>query len=512
MAEPPRNPIDRALHELIGGLCDPARQRRFMLAFAVVYGLAWLLYGVIAKSSQDINADMAEMVIWAREPALGYPKHPPLLAFVVKLWFSIFPLADWAFTLLAVVTVSAGIYLAFELSGSWLDREKRAAVPFLLAAIPFYNFLGLKFDQNSALIPLWALTMWALMRSLDSRRIGWAVLMGLAAAAAMLTKYWSVFLLVALAFAVLADRRRDAYLRSPAPWIAALVFVLVVLPHAIWLIHENFPPLTWVTTRRMAQSDWDFVRSLGEYGFGTLGYGAPAIVLVAMLVAPSGAAVRDSWFATDPIRRPATLLFWTPLVLPVIVGLALWTDMLSLWNAPAFNLLPVMMLASPLVVVSRIAVVRLAAIVTAVTLAVVAISPLVALTKLKQNVENNAEYASLVAAAAEREWRQTTTAPLRLVGGPFALAGPAAFYMADRPSTYADFSPYLSPWVDQARLAREGVAIICPVEDAGCLYGLNTLTAAGPPGRRDEVTLVRHWLGFTGGAQRFVIATVPPRS
>ena len=135
--------------------------------------------------------------------------------------------------LLAVVTVSAGIYLAFELSGSWLDREKRAAVPFLLAAIPFYNFLGLKFDQNSALIPLWALTMWALMRSLDSRRIGWAVLMGLAAAAAMLTKYSSVFLLVALAFAVLADRRRDAYLRSPAPWIAALVFVLVVLPHAI---------------------------------------------------------------------------------------------------------------------------------------------------------------------------------------------------------------------------------------------------------------------------------------
>ena len=171
-----------------------------------------------------------------------------------------------------------------------------------------------------------------------------------------------------------------------------------------------------------------FVRSLGEYSFGTLGYGAPAIVLVAMLVAPSGAAVRDSWFATDPIRRPATLLFWTPLVFPVIVGLALWTDMLSLWNAPAFNLLPVMMLASPLVVVSRIAVVRLAAIVTAVTLAVVAISPLVALTKLKQNVENNTEYASLVAAAAEREWRQTTTAPLRLVGGPFALADGSLLY------------------------------------------------------------------------------------
>jgi len=505
------NPITRALNECIAGLCDPARQRRFMLAFAVIYGLAWMLYGVIAKSSQDVNADMAEMVIWAREPALGYPKHPPLLAFVIKLWFSIFPLTDWAFTLLAAVTVSAGIYVAFELCGIWLDREKRASVPFLLAVIPFYNFLGLKFDQNSALIPLWALAMWGLMRSLDSRRVGWAALTGLAAAAAMLTKYWSGFLLAALAFTALVDRRRDAYLRSPAPWVTALVFILAVLPHAIWLIDENFPPLTWITTRRMTHSAWDFVHSLGEYSFGTLGYGSVAIILVAVLVQPPVAAVRDSWFATDPARRPATVLFWTPLALPIIVALALRTNLLSLWSAPAYNLLPVMMLASPLVVVSRIAVTRLAAIVTAITLAAVALSPLVALAKLKRGVENNAEYASLAAAAAEREWRQTTKAPLRLVAGPFALASSAAFYMTDRPSTYADFSHYLSPWVDQARIAREGIAIICPAQDTGCLSAMNMLTIAGPPGRHDEVTLTRHWLGFTGNAARFVVATVPPK-
>ena len=240
---------------LVDALADPARRRRAALAFVVGYGALWFIYAVIAKSSQDLNADMAEMIVWTRELALGYSKHPPLPAWILWGWFSVFPLADWAYFLLSAMTLSAGIFIAIELSAEWLAREKLAAVPFLLAAIPFYNFLGLKWDQNSLLIPLWALATWAMMRALATRHLGWAALAGLAAAAAMLTKYWSVFLLAALAFAALADRRRVAYFRSAAPWVTAGVFIAAVAPHAWWLVVENFPPITWVTTRRIAASD-----------------------------------------------------------------------------------------------------------------------------------------------------------------------------------------------------------------------------------------------------------------
>src|SRR5258707_15695761 len=154
-----------AVARLTDALADPLRRRRAALALVAGYGVLWFVYGLIAKSSQDLNADMAEMVVWTREPALGYPKHPPFLALVLWVWFRIFPLADWAYLLLAVVTVSIGIFLAIELCAEWLAREKLAAVPFLLAVIPFYNFLGLKFDQNSILIPLWALAMWAMLRA-----------------------------------------------------------------------------------------------------------------------------------------------------------------------------------------------------------------------------------------------------------------------------------------------------------------------------------------------------------
>jgi 4-amino-4-deoxy-L-arabinose transferase-like glycosyltransferase len=503
---------------LVDRLCDPKQRRRVAVALVSAYGAVWFLYGVIAKSSQDINADMAEMVIWAREPALGYPKHPPLLAFVVKLWFAIFPLTDWAYLLLAMITVSVGIYLAFELSGSWLDGEKRAAVPFLLGVIPFYNVFALKFDQNSALIPLWGLAMLASLRSLETRHAGWAAITGLAAAAAMLTKYWSAFLLVAMTLMVLLDRRRGIYFRSTAPWITGVIFLLAILPHAIWLVHENFVSLGWIAKRRITLSAADFLRSLTEYLGGTIGYVSVALALVAILVHPSGAAVRDSWFARDPPQRSATVLFWTPLLLPIPAALAARTDLLSLWNGPALGLLPVMMLASPRVVLPRVALVRLAAIVTAITLLALVASPIAALTILMRGVENDAAYTKLAAEAIEKEWHQTTNSPLRLVAGPFALVDSAAFYMIDKPSTYADFgsdtytsfSPYLSPWVSEARIAREGIAIVCEAEDHHCLSDMSKFVAGGPPGRRSEVTLTRHWLGLAGSAKRFVIATVPP--
>src|SRR5215213_5475274 len=402
--------FNETLLGLIDGFADPARRRRTALTFVLGYGALWFLYGMIAKSSQDLNADMGEMVVWTRELALGYPKHPPLPAYIVWAWFKVFPLADWAYILLAVVTVSAGIFLAIELCAQWLTREKLAAAPFLLAAIPFYNFLGLKFDQNSILIPLWALAMGAMLRALDTRHLGWAALAGLAAAAALLSKYWSAFLLVALALAALAHPKRRDYFRAAAPWITAAVFVVTVAPHVVWLIREDFPPITWVATRRVSASFTETLASAVEFLTGTVGYAGLAIALVLLFVRPRLAALKDGFFPRDE-RRSAAILFWTPLALPLVPALIKNIRLLSLWNTPALNLLPVMLLGSPLVVVSRIAVLRIASAVAALTLLIVAASPFVAFALLKTGVENYAGFARLMMEATQAEWNAITDKP-----------------------------------------------------------------------------------------------------
>jgi len=83
-------PLDR----LAAALVDPVRRERTAVQVLVAYVALWTLYGVLAKGSQDVHFDMGEAVAWSREPALGYAKHPPLSAWVVKAWFTFLPLAD----------------------------------------------------------------------------------------------------------------------------------------------------------------------------------------------------------------------------------------------------------------------------------------------------------------------------------------------------------------------------------------------------------------------------------
>ena len=134
-------------------------------------------------------------------------------------------------------------------------------------------------------------------------------------------------------------------------------------------------------------------------------------------------------------RRIAANLFCVPILVPVVPALIKNISLLSLWNTPALNLLPVMMLGSPLVTVPRVAVLRVASVVTVMTVLIVVASPFVAFTLLKRGVENDAAYARLLMEATEREWRKDTGKPLKLIAGPFVLVSGAAFYGEDKPST-----------------------------------------------------------------------------
>ena len=199
-----------------------------------------------------------------------------------------------------------------------------------------------------------------------------------------------------------------------------------------------------------------------------------------------------------------------PIVLPAVPALIKNISLISLWNTPALNLLPVMLLGSPRIALPRVALLRIAGVSVAISLLSVVASPIVAFVILKRGVENNAAYARLAMEAAEREWRATTDKPLKLIAGPFVLVSSAAFYGTDRPSTFADFSHYLSPWADDARVAREGMVIMVDADPYWLDRAAKYIDAA-PGARRTEVTLTRRWLGFENTPKRFMIATIPPR-
>ena len=81
----------------------------------------------IAKSSQDVHFDMGEAVVWSHEALAGTPKHPPLSAWLVRIWFSVFPQTDWAYYVFGIVLAAIALWAAWKICGALSDGRKSAS-------------------------------------------------------------------------------------------------------------------------------------------------------------------------------------------------------------------------------------------------------------------------------------------------------------------------------------------------------------------------------------------------
>jgi hypothetical protein len=200
-----------------------------------------------------------------------------------------------------------------------------------------------------------------------------------------------------------------------------------------------------------------------------------------------------------------------PILLPALVAIPLKVDIVSLWAMGAMTLLPVVLLSSPLVALSRRAATLLLALAVAFPILMVLAAPVIAIVIHREGVSNNATHYRLVAAAVDKAWRETTDAPLRLVGSQTNLVNGTVFYLPSRPSTLDIMGPQATPWADEARVAREGVALVCPALDQPCVRMLEARAARAPAAKRSEVELSRTHLGVADAPTRYVIGIVPPQ-
>jgi len=509
----PSRAIDTLGGRLRAALADPAhgdrRNNRNMALALGLYTPLWALYGVLAKAGQDVHPDMAELVTWAREPALGYFKHPPLAAWLVAGWFRIFPVADWSYYLLAAAMPSLALWIVWRLSADYLDIEKRVLGVALLTLTPFFGVIALKFNVNTVLLPLWAATAFACLRAFERRSLLWAALAGLCAAGAMLGKYWSMFLVVGLVLAALTDRRRWSFLLSPVAWIMVVVGAAVLAPHIVWLVQNDYPPFRYVEAAHAPATLFASARSAVTYLLGSAGYVALPVILVLLAARPDRDTVRDMLWPETAGRRLAARAFWLPLLLPVFGAVAFAVEVTSLWSMSAFALLPVVLLSPPQLKPSRIAVDRILTFAIAVPVLMTLAAPVIAIVIQRGGLPPDQTQGSLVAPWVEATWRARVSAPLRIVGGDNAYG--TAFYLADRPTAFPNFNKTEAIWMDEARVTRDGMAMVCRVSNAGCVAEAQRRATANPRGGAPvDVTVARALAGYAEAPQRYRIWVLPP--
>jgi 4-amino-4-deoxy-L-arabinose transferase-like glycosyltransferase len=429
----------------------------------------------------------------------------------VRAWFSVMPTRPWTYYLFAVISATVALWIAWRISARYLTVEKRVVGLVLLTFVPFYNFHALRFNANAVLIPFWALTTWFFLRSFDTRRAGWAVLAGAGAAAAMLGKYWSIFLLAGLAIAAVTDSRRGAYLRSPAPWVTVAVFTLLFAPHVVWVVAHNFAPFHYA----LAVHPSTFANAIGS-GFifivSALGYIAAPIAFTLIAARPGMTALKDTLWPAEAERRMIVVAFAAPFLLAVLTGILLQVRVGALWTMSGMTLLPVVLLSSPRLTVSRQAAVRLLALAVVFPLLMVAVSPGVATVIHRLGVPGYASHYRLIARTVERAWRAHTNQPLRIVGSYDTIVNGIVFYLDDRPATFDIVASAQTSTVNEDRIASEGMAIVCPEPETSCVAAMHAYAARYAAGPIEITYLARRHFGVLDRPVQYQILIIPPGS
>lgn len=500
----------RPLGRLVAQLCVRETADLVIARILAAYALTWTLYDVIARASQDIHYDMGEMVGWSRELALGSDKHPQLGAWIAGLWFWLFPEQDWSFYLLSNLLAAVTLWAAWKLSEGWLDQPKRVAGIAALMLMPFFNFFAWKYNANSILMPLWALTTLWFFRSVETHSAGAAAFAGLAAAAAMMGKYWTLFLLAGLGMSVFFRSDWRAYFRSPAPWTTIAAGFLALSPHLYWLVENRFPPLQYTLNSHAAASFAKFAENFAIYIVGLPGYAALALAAIWFVARPDAAAIKDTLLPPPGARRFAAVAFWAPVVLPLFAALAFYVDMSALWLMSSCTPLPVVLLSSPKLRISeRAAAFMLALVLVFSTLAVV-LAPLRALRIHAHGATNFGAHYQLIAKAIEEEWQAAARGPLRIVGSSGNLVYGTSFYLGDHPSMLNVLDRKDTPYVTDERIGEDGAALVCPIKKQACINAVNEISKGYPEAYRVERTLTRYYFGVAGKPKQFLIVVIPP--
>ena len=204
-------------------------------------------------TNQNLPLDTIEALAWGSNLDWGFNKHPPMSAFFPEVFFQIFGSQDWIYYLLSQIFVLTSFYYVFKFSKEFFNNDLLGLISVLLIeAIYFYNFTTPEFNVNVCQLPFWSLTVYFSWKIYNGKEVRFTdcFLVGLFAAFGFLSKYLFIYLLASIDFLfvylifIKKDRKFDfKYL------ITLEVFLIVLVPHLIWLNNNEFITITYGLAR-----------------------------------------------------------------------------------------------------------------------------------------------------------------------------------------------------------------------------------------------------------------------
>jgi len=304
--------------------------------FVISHLIFWTL--VPSITNHNLPLDTIEALAWGSNLDWGFNKHPPMSAFFPEVFYQIFGSQDWAYYLLSQIFVLISFYYVFKFSKEIFNNNLLGLISVLLIeAIYFYNFTTPEFNVNVCQLPFWSATVYYSWKIYNSKEVKFSdcFLVGLFAAFGFLSKYLFVYLLASidLLFMYLIFIKKDR--KFDFKYLITLeVFLIILVPHLIWLNNNEFITITYGLARTGLEQSSVFDHIKFPFIFLTkqIGLLIPFLVLVWLLVKK----IKFKFNFKD--KKLLFLLFINilPIILMFLTSVVTGSKIRTMWMTPFY--------------------------------------------------------------------------------------------------------------------------------------------------------------------------------
>jgi 4-amino-4-deoxy-L-arabinose transferase-like glycosyltransferase len=476
---------------------------RAFAAFLALHAVVWT--ALPALLYPNLPLDLIEALVYGREWQLGYDKLPPLPWWLVEIAYRIVG-HDFAYYLLAQAAVVAAFAGVFALARPLVGGLGALAAILILDGLHYLNYTAAKFNHDVVQLPFWALAGFAFHRALRGGELRHWLLLGLSVGMALWAKYFVLVLAAPLGLFVLFDRDARKCLATPGPYVAIGAALVVMAPHLVWLVQNDFLPFAYAEHRALPSRGLiDHVWHPLQFTISQLFFLIPSLLIALPLFWPrrttSEAPVAMSADAFD--LRIVTLLSFGPMAAVLVLSAVSGRGTVAMWGYPLWLFLGLWLVltARRALDATRLFRVGLTWDIVFVALVLAFIGNYGVLPKFDHRYRAVFFPGGELGQELSQRYRAVTGKPIAYVIGSMWDGGNVEHYAPEHPRLLVDGSPARAPWIDLDDLKRRGAVVVWTEGDLQALpVALRTIAADAAvqqpfllPFRRGDQVLYVGW-------------------
>jgi len=304
---------------------------KILTVFLLSHFAIWVL--VPSITNHNLPLDTIEALAWGSNLDWGFNKHPPLSAFAVEVFYQIFGSQDWAYYFLSQIFVITSFFVVWKFSEYFFQNKIYSLIAILLLeGIYFYNYTTPEFNVYVSELPFWALTVYYCWKGFEKNDYASWLLFGFFSGLGVLSHYLFIYLLCALdVFFIYLIINKKINFKC---LISYIPFLLVLLPHLIWLTENNYITITYALHRTgLSEPNFldHFIHPLIFLG-KQIGILVPFFLMVLLLVAK----LKTNFNFKDKKLLFLLTINIIPIILMFLTSMLMGVKVRTMWMTPFY--------------------------------------------------------------------------------------------------------------------------------------------------------------------------------